>query len=146
MKRLASIVCLLWLSSVSPAGAADIRILIEDLVNQKGQVRIAIFTQAEADQFPNGNAVRRINTITATIAKQGVVVKDLPSGIYAIAIFHDADGDDIFDSNVLGIPQESYGFSRNATPGFFSPPDFTDAAFQLDATARKQMTIRMQTW
>ena len=145
MKRLAS-VCLFWLSSVSPAGAADLRILIEDLVNQQGQVRIAIFTQTQADQFPSGDAVRRINTITATIAQQGVVVKDLPSGIYAIAVFHDADDDDVFDSNILGIPQESYGFSRNATPGFFSPPDFTDAAFELGTTARKQMTIRMQTW
>ncbi|MBC6444964.1 MAG: DUF2141 domain-containing protein [Alphaproteobacteria bacterium GM202ARS2] len=146
MKRWLWITCLL-LTCMLEAGvaqAADLRILVEGLVNQRGVVRIALFTQP--DQFPSGDAVRRINVETPIAAKKGIIVTNLPRGTYAIAVFHDADGDDVFARNFLGIPIESYGFSRNAEPGWFSAPEFDDAAFRLSENARRKMTIRMQTW
>ena len=57
-----------------------------------------------------------------------------PYGAYAVAAFHDADGDGEFDKR-LGVPVESYCFSNRAAPKRLRPPSFDDAKFQH---ARKQ--------
>ena len=41
---------------------------------------------------------------------------ELPAGEYAIVAFHDLDGDEDFDRNLIGIPAEPYGFSNGAAP------------------------------
>ncbi len=51
------------------------------------------------------------------------------AGTYAIAVLHDEDGDGDMDRDFIGIPQEGYGFSSGARPGF-GPPSFDDAAFE----------------
>jgi len=55
-------------------------------------------------------------------------VKNIPFGEYAIEAFHDEDGDDKVDTNFIGIPTESYGFSNNIK-GLFGPPSFEKAKF-----------------
>ena len=45
------------------------------------------------------------------------------------------------DTNLLGVPQEPYGFSRDATGGM-GPPDFNDAAFAVDGDATR-ITIQL---
>ena len=54
-------------------------------------------------------------------------------GRYALAIFHDLNGNDILDKNFMGIPKEPYGFSKNFRPRF-SAPSFEDCAFDLPST------------
>lgn len=41
---------------------------------------------------------------------------ELPAGEYAVVAFHDLDGDEDFDRNLIGIPSEPYGFSNGAAP------------------------------
>lgn len=54
---------------------------------------------------------------------------NLPYGTYAVAAFHDEDGDGGFDRR-LGIPVEDYCFSNRATPRRLKPPSFDDAKFE----------------
>lgn len=35
------------------------------------------------------------------------------TGVYALAIYHDEDGDQQFDRSGIGLPREGYGFSNN---------------------------------
>ena len=49
-------------------------------------------------------------------------------GRYAIGVMHDEDGDGHFVTGFLGIPDEGYGFSRDAR-GTLSAPSFESAAF-----------------
>ena len=49
-------------------------------------------------------------------------------GIYAVAVYHDADGNRHFNRNAFGLPAEAYGFSNN--PGtFFGIPHFSAVRF-----------------
>jgi uncharacterized protein (DUF2141 family) len=57
---------------------------------------------------------------------------DVPYGTYAVALYHDQNGNDELDTNFLGRPQEPYGFSKNAR-GTMGPPDFEEAAFTLSS-------------
>jgi uncharacterized protein (DUF2141 family) len=66
-------------------------------------------------------------------ATKGSVVlnfKDVPPGKYAVSLFHDENDNKQLEKNVLGIPTEGYGFSRNAR-GFRAPPSFINASFDV---------------
>ena len=42
------------------------------------------------------------------------VIDRLPYGEYAVMLYHDKNGNDKLDKNIVGVPKEPYGFSNNA--------------------------------
>ena len=61
-------------------------------------------------------------------AKAGVVelrLRNVKPGTYAIAVFHDANGNGKLDRSFLGLPSEPYGFSNDV--GRRGPPNFEAA-------------------
>jgi uncharacterized protein (DUF2141 family) len=68
-----------------------------------------------------------ITNKTATVS-----FDQLPTGTYAIAVFHDKNNNGILDKNLVGMPVERYGFSNNARETF-SAPSFNSAAVELNA-------------
>lgn len=69
---------------------------------------------ANAQGFPNGNqgAVKRQCSKILGSA-MSFNVGSLRSGSYAVAIYHDKNGNGKFDRNSVGMPIEGYGFSQN---------------------------------
>jgi len=65
----------------------------------------------------------------------------LKTGMYAVSIFHDENGNGKLDANFIGIPSEPYAFSNNAK-GMFGPPSFDDCKFSLSGE-RKEITISL---
>ena len=63
------------------------------------------------------------------------IAKDVPHGTYAVRVHHDANGNGELDTNMVGVPQEAFGFSNNVR-GTFGPPDFEEAAFTLASDSR----------
>ena len=61
-----------------------------------------------------------------------LVFRDLPAGRYALSVFHDENGNGKLDRNIVGMPTEPYGFSRDAQ-GHMGPASFDDAALDLQA-------------
>lgn len=57
-----------------------------------------------------------------------VVVDSIPYGEYAIRVFHDENRNGKIDTNFLGIPDEDYGYSNDAS-GWFGPPSWEKAKF-----------------
>ncbi len=49
-------------------------------------------------------------------------VPKVKPGAYAIAVFHDANGNGRLDRSLIGLPGEPYGFSNDV--GRHGPPDF----------------------
>ncbi|BBK41115.1 hypothetical protein STVA_11350 [Allostella vacuolata] len=50
------------------------------------------------------------------------------AGAYALAIYHDEDGDRKFTRSAVGLPAEGYGFSNDAST-LLGPPSFAAARF-----------------
>lgn len=69
-----------------------------------------------------------------------VSFKDLPDTALAFTVFADLNGNNKLDRSFLGIPQEPYAFSNNAT-GTMGPAKFEDAKF--DPNAIDAMTIEL---
>ena len=65
---------------------------------------------SQAPRFPDEDgAVAKISR-SADPNGVRVVFTGLSPGDYAVAAFHDADGDGELDQNILRIPTEGYGF------------------------------------
>lgn len=125
---------------VQRANAGVVEVECIDLRHDEGEVVCAPYDRAEA--FPSEKGVRigvyeRISDRRAVCRFEGI-----PAGRYAVAAFHDEDGDRKLRT-VLGIPREGYGFSNDARPGTFGPPRFAAAAFDFDGT-KKRVTIRIR--
>ena len=56
--------------------------------------------------------------------------KDLKPGRYALAVYHDENGNGEFDRTWIGLPAEGLGFSNGAWIGL-GPPSFEEAAVTL---------------
>jgi uncharacterized protein (DUF2141 family) len=65
----------------------------------------------------------------------------LAPGAYAVAVYHDENGNGKMDANFLGIPKEPTGASNDAK-GKMGPPKFEDARFALDGD--KTITVTVQ--
>ena len=118
----------------------DVSATVIDLQSSKGEVLACLTTRPDA--FPQCNRDPRARTLR--IAAAATVVLDfgpIPSGRYAISLFHDENGNGRLDKRLM-LPREGYGFSRDA-PVFMGPPRFASAAFGVDAAGHHE-TIRMR--
>lgn len=115
---------LLSILAPRPAGAAELLVEVTGLRDASGSVRIAVCTP-ETFLEPSCAHVARV---AADEPRMRFV--DLPPGIYAVQVHHDADGDGAIDRTIFGRPTEGLGFSRDA-PMRRGPPAFADAAVEL---------------
>lgn len=115
-------------AQASEIGASGLTLLITEIRSPDGRVRVGVFDSPDA--FPRGDAIAR----TRVAAQSGSVIvtfDHLPAGRYAFAFHHDENDNAEFDRTLLGLPDEGFGFSRDAPVGF-GPPDFADAAVEFD--------------
>lgn len=110
------------LSLASDVAAADLTVEVRGLANERGTVNVALFDKAE--NFTKTALVGE--SAPATLKPAVLVFRNVAPGSYALAAFHDANSNGKLDTNMLGLPTEKYGFSRDAM-GAFGPPRF-DAA------------------
>jgi uncharacterized protein (DUF2141 family) len=61
-------------------------------------------------------------------------------GTYAIAVFHEQNGDGEQNRNMLGLPTEPYGFSNDV--GRFAPPSFDAARFQVRGDTAVEIRVK----
>lgn len=105
-----------------------------------GQIAVAIYRDAET--FRRGDQPIASRMVARTGPVTTVVIPGLTPGRYAVAAFHDTDGNGTLTLWPIGMPREPYGFSRNAR-GQLGPPGFDAAAFDLPATGTRQaFTLR----
>jgi uncharacterized protein (DUF2141 family) len=114
--------------ATSQARAADLTIEVDDVREAGGNILVALYDSAASFM----KATVGMASIAAARTANTVVLKDLPAGEYAFAVFHDANSNAKLDKNMFGMPTESYGFSNNAL-GNMGPPSFEQARFTLPA-------------
>lgn len=104
----------------------DITVKIENLKSDKGVLIVALF-DSEENYLKQDYKSR---TIRPKQAKKGVVFNDIPEGTYAASIIHDENENGELDKNWMGIPSESFGFSKKSL-GMMGPPSFKETCFKV---------------
>jgi uncharacterized protein (DUF2141 family) len=137
---LAAISAALLLAANAPAPAPGsghvLTIDITNIRNGRGVVHVDVCRQAE---FLKDCAI--VNDTKSAPGTTRIVVRDLPSGVYAIQATHDENSNHKVDRGLFGIPKEGVGFSNDA-PIRFGPPSWSDAMFQV--TGDKTVTLKMR--
>jgi uncharacterized protein (DUF2141 family) len=132
MKWLTLMVPLLTSQAVSdePRMADEIRVVAQGLKNSNGKMFCIIFDDAKA--YPSKPDRAAMKTSSPITDKQATCVfGGVRPGIYAVAVFHDENGNGRLDTGFLGIPSEPTGASNDAR-GSMGPPSFKDAQFHYD--------------
>ena len=76
------------------------------------------------------------------VVKTGITIDDLKESNYAVAIYHDQNSNNEFDT-LFAIPTEKYGFSNNAKV-FFGPPKFDDASIFVGENETIEIDIELR--
>lgn len=106
-----------------PSGQGALRVVVSDVRTSAGLVRVDVCPESDflkACRFGAEAPARKGDTI--------VVVPGLPPGEYAVQAYHDGNENHQVDRNIIGLPTEEVGFSKDP-PIRFKAPSFKSAAF-----------------
>jgi len=129
---------------VSPARAqeptATLVIHIEDVSPKGGVVRLGLYDEA---RYPDDESTPVASAdVKAEMGNTVITLTNIPPGIYAIQTFQDINANNKMDTSWFGLPQEPFGFSRDAQP-HLSKPRFSAVKFEVVAGANEH-TLHLQ--
>lgn len=139
---LASAMAIALSSAAEAAYKGNLTVQVSNLRSQKGQLCIKLFSSSQG--FPEGSesgVKRQCSKITDN--PMTFTFNNLTSGNYAVAVFHDSNGDGKLNRNSLGMPTEGYGFSNNPAYSRTGPPKYGEAVFLL-VGANTNVQIRLR--
>ena len=115
--------------------SGELLIIIKNIKNIDGFMHIALYN--DKNNFPKQEGkFLGLKKKTELILNEGAKIENLANGKYSVAIFHDENGNNKFDS-ILGIPLENFGFSNNPTI-YLGPPSFEETSFFLNEKEKKK--------
>ena len=127
----------LWSSRLRP-GTAPVQngdsgrqrfvIIVRGARSDRGVIRIAIYGDADTFNDPDQAVLSQSLAVQNGQGYCTVDIDDLPLEM-AVAAYHDENNNGQIDRNLLGIPQEPYGFTNRAR-GILGPPPFKDTVIQ----------------
>ena len=109
------------------ASSDTLKLIVETRI-EGGNIRAAVYSSADA--FKKGQPTTG-TTGAVSNGKTELEIRDLTPGTYGIALFHDLNGNGELDRNLLGVPNEPFGFSNNPVIKF-SAPKFEEFKFEFD--------------
>lgn len=110
--------------------AETLTVQVTNIQGSSGTIRMALFAQENG--FPDEERAIALRVIRISAGTGLAEFAGLPAGTYGIALYHDANGNEKLDTNLLGLPAEGYGFSNNAR-GALGPPRFRAASFPVSS-------------
>jgi uncharacterized protein (DUF2141 family) len=109
-------------SCTGPTSAVRLYVTVDGVRSSQGLIAVTLYADdsrrflARRGSFYVGRVPARAGTTRVCIHLPG-------PGTYALAVYHDADGNRSFNRSGIGLPAEGYGFSNNA-PAIFGLPSF----------------------
>ncbi|HMQ07027.1 MAG TPA: DUF2141 domain-containing protein [Saprospiraceae bacterium] len=103
---------------------------LEDIKHETGKIFVAIYDNSLS--FRNENLVIRDTILPINKFTGRILFNNMPSGEYAVTLFHDVNDNGKLDTNILGIPKEPYGFSNNPAIRM-KAPNFEKCKFTMNS-------------
>lgn len=130
-----------FVTVLSPAelpGKPNLTVEIQNIQHNNGRVFVALFKSGNG--FPSGKPMEG-KELTPN-GRNAHATFSLEPGEYAVAVFHDENGNGKLDKRLMGIPKEPYGFSNNFRPKF-SAPKFSDCLIKV-GEGEKKISIELK--
>jgi len=101
------------------AGTAKLTVQVSGVRSARGEVAITVYPDDKRRFLAKGGKVARVRVPAASTVRACLW---LPPASYAVAIYHDANGDRDFNRTLVGLPAEGFGFSNNPETKVGLPP------------------------
>lgn len=117
----------------------QLTVTITGVESNEGNLNIGLYTSKES--FLNAKLHYKGIIVKSEKGTSIGVFENLPEGTYALAVFHDENGNQELDNNFFGIPKEPLGFSIGKLKTF-GPPSFEECSFRLKANREISVPIK----
>ena len=134
--RRAAFPALVSLALAQSAGAATLVVRAEGIESAERRVLVAVCARSfDEAGCPYGTRE------AAKPWRMDFVLRDIPPGSYAVAVYHDINRNGRLDTIPPGIPTEPYGFSNDV--GRLAPPSFQGALLRIsEGTSTVAVRVR----
>ena len=123
-------------------GEGPVRLLVSvtGVASPAGEVAVTVYPD-DPERFlaPGGKLVRVRTPAEVPVTR---ACFRLPPGAYAVAVYHDGNGDRDFNRTIVGMPLEGFGFS-NIPENLTALPDFASVRTVV-RNADKQLSSRLR--
>ena len=124
-----------------PASATRLLVRVENVRSSRGLIAVTLYPDG-----PKRVLAKRGSLYVGRVpARQGTTEACIhvpKPGVYAVAVYHDADADRRFDRTGIGLPAEGFGFSGNP-PTFLGMPNFSRVRITVPRSGVRT-TIRLK--
>lgn len=135
---LLSIWYLLLTTFTSPPDTGTLKLTIENIQSEEGNIMVALYKSK--DNFLKEEKVYKSAVLPAQTPRVHFIFEEIPVDEYAIAVFHDKNGDGKMNFKLFVIPKEPYGFSNNLKPRL-KKPAFDDARFEVKGNTEMEISL-----
>jgi uncharacterized protein (DUF2141 family) len=105
----------------TPSGTR-LLVRVDNVKSSRGLIAVTLYVD-ERRKFLARRGSLYVGRVPARPGRTDVCIHVPKPGIYALAVYHDADADRSFDRTSLGLPAEGFGFSNNPRT-FLGMPNF----------------------
>lgn len=134
---------MLWVSFSSAENTGTLNLIVRNVEAEQGSLHIALYQDESAFLKEGQDLVKKIMPVSSK-PDCIIPITQLPFGSYAVAIFHDLNGNGKLDKNTLGIPTEPYAFSNNPSVKWRSPT-FAETLIKF-GESRKEIVMELKRW
>lgn len=117
--------------------ATRLLVRVENVRSSRGLVAVTLYTDVRR-KFLARRGSLYVGRVPARQGLTEVCIHVPKPGIYALAVYHDADSDRGFDRTSLGLPSEGFGFSNNPRT-FLGMPNFGSVRIPVPSSGTRTM-------
>ena len=132
-----NLAALVW----SELSSGEIKILVSNIEEKRGTIHYGVYNNSKLFPDESGKILGGYEEVSKVI-ENGLLIDGLKESMYAIAIFHDKNSNNKFDT-FFSIPQEKFGFSNNARV-LLGPPKFEEASIFVGQNSIVEIMIELR--
>ena len=124
-----------------PASPVRLYVNVEGVRSSNGLIAVTLYAD-DSSRFLARRGSLYVGRVPARAGTTRLCIHLPSTGVYALAVYHDADGNRTINRSSLGLPREAVGFSNNPRL-LFSIPSFRSVRLSVPRT-NMQTTVRLR--
>ena len=132
-----------WAQGQCTGPPSNVRLIVDvqNVRSSNGLIAVTLYPDVSA-RFLARRGALYVGRVPARAPSTRVCIHLPSTGVYALAVYHDADGNRRINRTSLGLPDEDFGFSNNPRV-LFGIPAFRSVRLNVPRT-NMQATIRLR--
>lgn len=95
-----------------PPSTVKLYVDVQGVRSSEGLMAVSLYPD-DPNKFLAHHGSLYVGRVPAQKGTTSVCIHVPHTGVYAVAVYHDADGDRHYDRTSIGLPAEAFGFSNN---------------------------------